>query len=59
MTAYNEINGAAGVMNPDLKNVLKKEWGLWFTVSDGGDFSQNVTAHRNTEKKSESMLVLK
>ncbi len=45
MTAYNEICHAPAVMNHDLRNILKKEWGLGFIVTDGGDFSQNVTSH--------------
>ncbi len=45
MTAYNEICHAPAVMNHDLKSVLKDEWGLCFVVTDGADFSQNVTAH--------------
>ncbi len=54
MTAYNELNGCPGVMNTDLNDIVKKEWGLWFTVSDGGDFSQNVMSHRYTETNSEA-----
>ncbi len=46
MTAYNDICHAPAVMNHDLKHVLKKEWGLGFIVTDGADFSQNVTAHK-------------
>lgn len=46
MTAYNEVCHAPAVMNHDLNDVLKKEWGLGFVVTDAGDFSQNVTAHR-------------
>lgn len=45
MTAYNDICHAPAVMNHDLKNILKKKWGLGFVVTDGTDFSQNVTAH--------------
>lgn len=45
MTAYNDICHAPAVMNHDLKGVLKDKWGLGFVVTDGGDFSQNVTAH--------------
>ncbi|MBR3630269.1 MAG: glycoside hydrolase family 3 protein, partial [Oscillospiraceae bacterium] len=45
MTAYNEICHAPAVMNHDLRNVLKREWGLGFVVTDGADFSQNVTGH--------------
>ncbi|MBP0972994.1 MAG: glycoside hydrolase family 3 C-terminal domain-containing protein [Oscillospiraceae bacterium] len=46
MTAYNDICHAPAVMNHDLKNVLKKDWGLGFVVTDGGDFVQNLTAHK-------------
>ena len=45
MTAYNDICHAPADMNHDLRNVLKKDWGLGFVVTDGADFSQNVTAH--------------
>ncbi len=45
MTAYNAVCHAPAVMNHDLKQVLKNEWGLGFIVTDGADFSQNVTAH--------------
>ncbi len=46
MTAYNELCHTPAVINHDVKNLLKKEWGLTFVVTDGGDFSQNVTAHK-------------
>lgn len=46
MTSYNEINGVPALCNPDLEEILKKKWGLWFAVTDGCDFSQTVTAHR-------------
>lgn len=46
MAAYNELCHTPAVMNHDLENVLKKEWGLKFVVTDGGDFSQNVTSHK-------------
>ncbi len=54
MAAYNEINGVPGIMNPELKSILQDEWGMWFTVSDGGDFTQNVTSHGYCETLSES-----
>lgn len=55
MTAYNDICHAPAVMNHDLKNVLKKEWGLDFIVTDGADFSQNVTAHRVFDSHAKSL----
>jgi beta-glucosidase len=45
MTAYNELSGLPAMVNPDLKRVCKKEWGMLFAVTDGADFSQNVLAH--------------
>ena len=53
MTSYNEINGIPALCNPDLEKILKKEWGLWFAVTDGCDFSQTVTAHRYCENHAE------
>ena len=54
MAAYNEINGLPAIMNPELNSLLKKEWGLWFVVSDGGDFTQNVIAHHFSDTLSEA-----
>ncbi len=54
MAAYNELNGLPAIMNKDIRDILKDEWGLWFVVSDGGDFSQNVVAHEFTETHSEA-----
>ena len=54
MAAYNEINGLPAIMNVELESLLRSEWGLWFVVSDGGDFSQNVIAHRYTESHAEA-----
>ncbi|HOO06780.1 MAG TPA: glycoside hydrolase family 3 C-terminal domain-containing protein [Ruminococcus sp.] len=55
MTAYNEINGLPAMLNPELNTVLKEKWGLWFAVTDGGDFSQTVTAHRFFERHSQTL----
>lgn len=55
MTAYNCINGVEGVNNPDISEICKKEWGMTFAVSDGGDFGQNVAAHRTYENHAQSM----
>ncbi len=55
MTAYNEICHAPAVMNHDLKDVLKKEWGLGFIVTDGADFSQNVTHHHTFHSHAEAL----
>ena len=55
MTAYNDICHAPAVVNHDLKDVLKKEWGLGFIVTDGADFTQNVTAHHAFDSHAESL----
>jgi len=57
MAAYNEINGLPAIMNPELDSILKKQWGLWFAVSDGGDFTQNVTAHKYCTDLSEAFAL--
>ncbi len=57
MTAYNEINGCPAILNPEIKTVLKDKWGLWYTVSDGGDFSQTVVSHRFCDTHSESLAL--
>ncbi len=54
MAAYNELNGVPAVIEPDIKAVLKDQWGLWFAVTDGGDFSQTVTAHHYTDSFAEA-----
>ncbi len=56
MAAYNEINGVPAICNPELNTVLKDDWGLWFVVSDGEDFSQTVVAHRYCETHSEALM---
>ncbi len=45
MSAYNSICHAPAVMNHDLNDLLKAEWGLGFVVTDAIDFVQNVTSH--------------
>ena len=55
MTSYNSINGIEGINNPDVSEICKKEWGMIFAVSDGGDFGQNVTAHRTYATHAESI----
>lgn len=54
MTAYNEINGVPALCNPEQRTILKGQWGLWFTVTDGADFGQTVTAHRYCDSHAEA-----
>ncbi|WZL77739.1 glycoside hydrolase family 3 C-terminal domain-containing protein [Eubacteriales bacterium mix99] len=55
MTAYNRINGVEALNNPDVSEICKKKWGMIFAVSDGGDFAQNVSAHRTWANHAESI----
>lgn len=57
MAAYNEINGVPAIINPELQTILKDMWGLWFVVSDGGDFSQTVLSHKFCETHSQSLAL--
>jgi len=46
MAAYNKYNGIPCTVNPVLRNVAMKEWGLRGIIStDGGAFKQLVTTH--------------
>jgi beta-glucosidase len=55
MTSYNEINGIPAMCHPDIDTVLKKDWGIWFTVTDGCDFSMNVTKHKYCDTHAETL----
>ena len=58
MTAYNRINGVQGLFNDEVKNILKKEFGLTHAVSDGGamelcaSFSHSTAMDAETVAKS-------
>lgn len=43
MTAYNRINGIPGILNPEVRNILKKQYGLHHVVGDGGAMGLVVT----------------
>ncbi len=55
MTSYNEINSIPAMCTPDIDAVLKKDWGIWFAVTDGCDFSMTVTAHKYCETHAETL----
>lgn len=47
MTAYNEINGVPCIVNNEVKNIVKDQWGLsGHVVCDGGDMIQTVNDHK-------------
>lgn len=43
MTAYNRINGTPGILNREVLDVMKKEYGLQHAVGDGGAMGLVVT----------------
>ncbi len=46
MTSYNSINGRPAVLNPDVIDVVKKQWGMnGFVVSDAADVLGIVDDH--------------
>ena len=46
MTAYNKYNGVPCIVNPVLRNVVMKDWGLRGIIcTDGGAFRQLLTTH--------------
>lgn len=45
MTAYNKINGTIGILNPEVTDILKKQYGLRHVVSDGGAMGLVVNLH--------------
>ena len=57
MASYNEISGVPAILNPDLRPIVKDRWGLDFIVTDGGDFSQNVTAHKYSSSHAETIAL--
>jgi len=46
MTAYNAVNGVPANVNPEVRDVVKGEWGMsGFVVSDAGDVTGTVDDH--------------
>lgn len=54
MTAYNKINGIPGMLNPEVRKILKEQYGLKHAVCDGGamelvaDFHHYCGLHAET-----------
>lgn len=55
MTAYNEVNGVECICNPEVDEICKKQWGMLFAVTDGGDFIQNVQYHKHDGNHTEAI----
>lgn len=56
MTAYNAINGVPANLSPDVKAIVKEEWGMdGFVVSDAFDVSGTVRDHGYLETHKEAV----
>ncbi|MBW5448896.1 carbohydrate-binding protein [Cohnella sp. CFH 77786] len=56
MTAYNSVNGVPANLNPEVNDIVKREWGMTgFVVSDAGDVLGTVNDHRYFESYKEAV----
>ena len=55
MTAYNRINGQVGILNHDVNDILKKQYGLPHAVGDGGALNLVVTCQHHFGNHAESV----
>ena len=57
MTSYNSINGLPAMINPDINEVCKKQWGMKYALTDGSDVVQTVTHHHFTKNHAETLAM--
>ena len=55
MTAYNKINGTVGILNPEVDNILKKQYGLKHVVGDGAAMGLVVSLHHHFGQHAETI----
>ena len=55
MTSYNEINHLPAMLNHEVQDILKDQWGIQYAMTDGGDFLQTVTFHHYFESHAETL----
>lgn len=56
MTAYNSVNGVPANFNPDVNDIVKREWGMnGFVVSDAGDVLGTVKDHKYVKTYKEAV----
>ncbi len=55
MTSYNEINHLPAMLNHEVQDILKDQWGVRYAMTDGGDFLQTVNFHRYYETHAETL----
>ena len=54
MTSYNEINHLPAMLNHEVQDILKDQWGVNYVMTDGGDFLQTVNFHHYYKTHAES-----
>ena len=55
MTSYNEINHLPAMLNHEVQDLLKDQWGIRYAMTDGGDFLQTVNFHHYYETHAETL----
>lgn len=55
MTSYNEINHLPAMLNHEVQDVLKDQWGVRYAMTDGGDFLQTVNFHHYFKTHAETL----
>src|SRR5882757_3223858 len=56
MASYNAWNGAPMAINPVLKSIVQKQWGVDVISSDGGAVKLLVTAHKRFANQKEAVV---
>lgn len=55
MTSYNEINHLPAMLNHEVQDILKDQWGIRYAMTDGGDFLQTVNFHHYYRTHAETL----
>jgi beta-glucosidase len=56
MASYNAWNGTPMAINPILKSIVEKQWGVDVLSSDGGAVKLLVTSHKRFENQQEAVV---
>jgi beta-glucosidase len=56
MTSYNAWNGTPMAINPILKSIVQKQWGVDVLSSDGGAVKLLVTSHKRFANQQEAVV---
>lgn len=57
MAAYNKINGVPGMLNPEIRHILKEQYGLRHAVCDGGAMEMVAGVHHYCGTDAESLAL--